>query len=325
MEYNTYCQIFAYIFYTFLFLIVLKIFNTLTKGKCSIYKRLDGQVVIITGSSRGIGKCTALDLAQRGAKIIIACNDIIEANEAKDEIIQETGNKNIEAHFLDLGSFASVREFAKNIITRERRLDILINNAGLASTSNKKTKDGLEIGLQVNHYGHFLLTNLLIDLLKKSAPSRIIHVASILHLLGRLDFNNMNSEKGNNMLLLYSDSKLYNVLGSNEFAKRLKGTGVTSNCVYPGAVDTNIYEPIRFLGRMMIYFLGLFVFKTPEEGAQTSIHVAVSDEGSKVSGKYFVDCKKMNFFNRPYSEEDRVKFWNKCCDIVGLKPEERLI
>ncbi|XP_043472366.1 retinol dehydrogenase 12-like [Leptopilina heterotoma] len=325
MENNTYCQIFAFIFYTFLFLIVLKIFNTLTKGKCSTNKRLDGQVVIITGSSRGIGKCTALDLARRGAKIIIACNDITEANEAKDEIIEISGNKNIEAHFLDLGSFESVRKFAKNIIAKEKRLDILINNAGIASSSNKKTKDGLEIGMQVNHYGHFLLTNLLIDLLKKSTPSRIVHVASILHLLGRLDFNNMNSEKGNNMLLLYSDSKLYNVLCSNEFAKRLKGTGVTSNSVYPGAVDTNIFQPIQFTGRILIYFLGLFVFKTPEEGAQTSIHVAVSDEGSKVSGKYFVDCKEMNFLNRPYSDEDRVKLWNKCCDLVGLKPEERLI
>ncbi|XP_051164543.1 retinol dehydrogenase 12-like isoform X2 [Leptopilina boulardi] len=325
MEYNTYYQILTYICYFFLIFIILKLLNIVTKGKCKIPKRLDGQVIIITGSSRGIGKCTALNLAKRGAKIIIACNDITEANEARDEIIQASGNKNIEAHFLDLSSFDSVRKFVKNIYATEKRLDVLINNAGIAVNSNKKTEDGLELGLQVNHYGHFLLTNLLIDLLKKSTPSRIIHVSSLLHLLGRLDFQNMNSEKGHNWLTLYSDSKLYNVLGSNQFAERLEGTGVTSNCVYPGWVKTNLFEQIFLPARILIVSLATLLFKTPEEGAQTSIHLTVSDEGSKVSGKYFVDCKNMNFFNRPYSNEDKQMFWNKCCDLVGLKPEEKLI
>ncbi|XP_051159979.1 retinol dehydrogenase 12-like [Leptopilina boulardi] len=322
MEYNIYCQLLLYII---LIVIIIIIINTVTKGKCTDSRRLDGQVIIITGSSRGIGKCTALDLAKRGAKIIIACNDIIEANEARDEIIKITGNENIEAHFLDLSSFLSVREFVKNFIANEKRLDVLINNAGTAVTAKKRTKDGLPLGLQVNHYGHFLLTNLLIDLLKKSAPSRIIHVSSILHILGRLDFDNMNSEKSHNMTTLYCDSKLYNVLGSNEFAKRLEGSGVTSNCVYPGAVRTNIFEHILLPIKMIIVVLGILFFKTPEEGAQTTIHLAVSDEGSKVSGKYFVDCKNINCLNRPYSNEDRQKFWDKCCDLVGLKPEERLI
>ncbi|XP_033231888.1 retinol dehydrogenase 11-like [Belonocnema kinseyi] len=315
----------TYFYYIFILPLILKIWNVLTLGKFNSSKRLDGQVAIVTGATGGIGYFTALDLAKRGAKVIIACRNLIKANEVKDQIVKLSGNENVVVKHLDLSSLKSVRNFAKEINASENRLDILLNNAGAGEQSNQKSEDGLELTLQVNVYGPFLLTNLLIDLLKKSAPSRIIHVSSILHRIGRLDFNNMNCEKGSSQIILYCHSKLYLTIASNEMARRLEGTGVTSNSLHPGLVRTEITRHTFFPLRHVTNIILKLFFKNAEEGAQTSIYLAVSDDVTKISGKYFSDCEEATAAGITHDPEIGKKFWEKCCTIVGLKPEERLI
>lgn len=325
MEYELLWKFVTYIYYVGGLLLILKVYNTVTAGVCKTDKRLDGQVIIVTGSNTGIGKAAALDFAKRGAKVILACRDLVKAHKAKDEIVEITNNKNVVVRHLDLSSLKSVRQFASEIIATENRLDVLVNNAGLGGMVDKKTEDGLEWALQVNHYGHFLLTNLLIDLLKKSAPSRIIHVSSMMHRMGRLDFDNMNFEKGVNGFMIYNVSKLYNIIGSNEFAKRLEGTGVTSNSLHPGIVHTEIFREVPFLIRKFVNKMLQLFFKSPEEGAQTTIYLAVNDEVTNVSGKYFSDCQEAYSSSITRDKEAGKKFWDKCCDFVHLKPEERFI
>ncbi|XP_033208646.1 retinol dehydrogenase 13-like isoform X2 [Belonocnema kinseyi] len=316
-----------YLSYISVCLIILKIYNNITKGKFNSSKRLDGQVIIVTGASKGIGKCTAVELAKRGAKVILAGVDPKDLNEAKKEIVEKSGNENIVAKHLDLASFKSVRKFAKDVLETENRLDVLVNNAGVNCIVNPKTEDGIPMGLQVNHYGHFLLTNLLIGLLKKSAPSRIIHISSSAHLLGKIDFDDLIGEKNTKWnFQYYFDSKLYNFVGSNEFSRRLEGTGVTSNSVHPGDARTellveNINSILAFIANA---FVGTF-FKTAEQGAQTAIYLAVSDDVINVSGKYFADCKK-SILTRPIVNNKEIgnRFFERCCDIVGLESEERL-
>ncbi|XP_033208479.1 retinol dehydrogenase 11-like [Belonocnema kinseyi] len=328
MEEDTCWNLIMYLFYISVFLIIFKLYNNITKGRFNSKKRLDGQVIIVTGASRGMGKCTATEFAKRGAKVILADVGPKELGEAKNEIVAISGNENIVAKHLDLASFKSVRKFAKNILETENRLDVLVNNAGVNCLVNPKTEDGIPMGLQVNHYGHFLLTNLLIGLLKRSAPSRIIHISSIAHLFGQIDFDNLTGEKITKWNFLhYCNSKLYNFVGSNELSRRLEGTGVTSNSVYPGAVRTeliveNINSIFAFVANT---FVGTF-FKSAEQGAQTAIYLAVSDNVSNVSGKYFADCKK-SMLTSPVAKDKEIgkRFFERCCDIVGLEFEERLI
>ena len=265
-------------------------------GVCTSKARLEGKTVIITGSNVGIGKETALDLAGRGAKVILACRDLQKAEAALKEIVKKSGNENIVAKHLDLASLESVRDFAQDINKNEPRLDILINNAGVMAVQTlTKTQDGFETQMGVNHLGHFLLTNLLLDLLKKSAPSRVIVVSSLAHWFATrtgMNFENMNGEISYDPLDAYGQSKLANILFTRELARRLDGTSVTANSLHPGAVATELSrhypEWIQFIFKPIYRQLS----KTPKEGAQTSIHLAVSEELEGVTGLYFADCKE---------------------------------
>ena len=173
----------------------------LTKGVCYSRKRLDGKTVIVTGGNAGIGKETAIDMAKRGAKVIIACRSMDKGNDAIKDIKSESGNQNIYLKQLDLGSLKSIRSFAEDIKSSEPRLDILINNAGVMASPKLKTEDGFEIQFGTNHLGTFLLTNLLLDLIKKSAPSRIVTVASSAHALAPgINFDDINLENYKNFL-----------------------------------------------------------------------------------------------------------------------------
>jgi len=271
----------------------LKIYSVSIKGVCHSPNRLDGKTVIITGANTGIGKETALDLARRGARVILACRDITKAYHAKDDIVQKSGNTNVEIRHLDLSSLASVRAFAAGILESESRLDVLINNAGCAGyTERKLTEDGLEYQMQTNYFGHFLLTNLLLGLLKKSAPSRVISVSSIGHNWAKeLDVNNLNSEKSYDPSDVYMVSKLCQVLFTRHLAPLVKDSGVTVNCLHPGCVETGIFQRAPYWLVIPSYIFVKLFFKDWREGAQTSIHLAVSNEGSRVTGEYFADCK----------------------------------
>ncbi|KAI8505548.1 hypothetical protein Bbelb_167370 [Branchiostoma belcheri] len=302
-------------------------------GVCESRARLDGKTVIITGANTGIGKVTARDMAERGARVIMACRSLEKAEEAAKEIRSQTGNKNVAVHKLDLASLTSVRQFAKVINDAEPRLDVLINNAGVMGCPRWETEDGFEMQLGVNHLGHFLLTNLLLDKLKQSAPSRVVTVSSLVHAFTNgMDFDDINYEKDYSPNKAYDRSKLANVLFSRELAKRLKGTGVTSNCLHPGVIMGS--ELMRFqreqwqkkFGELVAAALsklvgGLFsVFgKTVEEGAQTSICLAVAEELEKTTGLYFSDCVPKETSAAGKDDKAAARLWDVSERMVGLK------
>jgi NAD(P)-dependent dehydrogenase (short-subunit alcohol dehydrogenase family) len=303
-------------------LIGLKLYLKLTTGVCRSKKRLDGKTVIVTGANTGIGKETARDLAQRGAKVILGCRDLERGKKACDEIIASTDNTKVEVQHLDLSSLASVRKFANNIINTEPHLDVLINNAGVSKVGQELTGDGLLLDMQVNHFGPFLLTCLLVELLKRSSPSRIVIVASELHRLGTLDFDNLNSVNIYGVDRVYCNSKLANIVMSNELARKLKGTGVTVNSLHPGIVFSDIFRHFGpVIGPITNIFLRLF-FKDVREGAQTSIYLAVSEDVEGVSGKYFIDCKEAGASKSTLDEGLAKKLWEKSEALVGLSLEE---
>eukprot|EP00058_Branchiostoma_floridae_P023357 XP_002608847.1 hypothetical protein BRAFLDRAFT_89716 [Branchiostoma floridae] len=211
--------------------------------RCLSKVSLQDKTAVVTGANTGIGFEVAKDLARRGARVILACRNEARAEAARAEIVKDTGNENVMTSKLDLASLSSVREFAQRLKEEESRLDILVNNAGMF-TEKSTTEDGFDMMLQVNHLGHFLLTNLLLDLLKKSAPSRVVNVSSEACNHGRINFEDINAEKSYDAFPAYAQSKLANVLFTRELSRRLEGTGVTTYAVHPGFVKTDIWRYI---------------------------------------------------------------------------------
>ncbi|GBP82271.1 hypothetical protein EVAR_103454_1 [Eumeta japonica] len=312
-------------FVAILFLIVFAfvVYQKTTRGVCTSTTRLDGKVAIVTGGTAGIGREIALDFAKRRAKVIIACPFRDEGEAARNEIIKVSGNKQVIYEFLDLSSLKSTREFASNILKTEPRLDILVNNAGVGTVGDFMTKDGLNFIMQVNYFGHFLLTLLLLPLLKKTTSSRIVNQTSVLNMIGSVNIKFLNTIQGYwNTLQLYSNSKLCLILFGKELSRKLKHSGVSINCSDPGAVGTNIFANLgQILGKFLQYIF-LTVFKTPEYGAQTAIHVAV-DAGVDVSGEVFRDCRLSWFCNRQaFDEELCSKLWEETIKLVQLQDHE---
>lgn len=269
---------------------LLKVYCSLTVGKCESKRLMTGKTVIITGANSGIGKETAEELCRRNARVILACRNVDKARQAAAEIAEATGVHPVVMQ-LDLCSLKSVRHFAQQVNEREERLDVLINNAGLLPPPERtETEDGFEMTFQANHLGHFLLTGLLLELLKKSAPSRIINVGSVAHWFGTFEVDNIGFKryKQNH---IYSNTKLYNMLFTVELARRLVGTGVTANCCHPGFVKSHLADRTGDFHARLVDFLVQNFGKSVEDGAQTSVHLAVADEIEGVSGKFFADCK----------------------------------
>ena len=210
-------------------------------GVCRSRAKLDGKTVIITGANTGIGKETAVDLARRGARVILACRSAEKGEEAVVEVRARSGNDKVVFQILDLASLESVRQFASAVLEEEPTIDILINNAGVMACPYSKTEDGFEMQFGVNHLAHFLLTNLLLDRLKESSTARIVTVTSIAYrLVKRIKFDDLNSEKSYSPLVAYGQSKLANILFTRSLAKRLAGTSVIANCLHPGVIRTEL-------------------------------------------------------------------------------------
>ena len=210
-------------------------------GVCRSKAILEGKTVIITGGNTGIGKETAIDLAKRNARVILACRSQEKGKKAEMDVRRESGSSNVHFHQLDLSSLASIKKFAKEILSEESRIDILINNAGVMYCAFGKTEDGFETQFGVNHLGHFLLTNLLLDKIKQAPEGRIITVSSIGHTFAsKFDLDTINSEAHYSPYDAYHKSKLANVLFTKALAKRLTGTNVTANSLHPGAVATEL-------------------------------------------------------------------------------------
>ncbi|XP_012160621.1 retinol dehydrogenase 12 isoform X2 [Ceratitis capitata] len=282
-----------------------------------------GKVVIITGANTGIGKETARELSKRGATIYMACRDMVKCEKARQELIKDTCNKNIHSMKLDLASLKSIKEFADNFKKKESRLDILINNAGIMACPRMATEDGFEMQIGVNHLGHFYLTNLLLDLLKKSAPSRIVMLSSLSHRFGPFKKHDFLSENSYSPSKVYSHSKISNILFAHELAKRLQGSKVTVNSLHPGVVDTELVRYYKIFNipilSPIVSALKWIFFKTTPNGAQTTIYAALDPDLELVSGAYFSDCRPTKTAAVARNDELAKWLWVESDRLINLK------
>lgn len=280
---------------------------------------MKGRICLVTGTSSGIGKATAVGLANLGATIIavmrqsekseVALGDI-RAKSQKDASIIEMN--------ADLSSQASIRKLADDINNRFERLDVLINNAGIYSSKRTLTSDGLERTFAVNVIAPFLLTNLMLTKLKASAPSRIVNVSSDAANGSKIDLGNLQGEKKYGMFGAYGQSKLELNLITLEFARRLEGTGVTANFLHPGVVRTNLARELNPVAKAIFSFVKLF-FASPEKGARTTIFLASAPEAESVSGKYFAKERELRAPEESYNVDNAKRLWEKCEELTGLK------
>lgn len=262
--------------------------------------------ILITGATAGIGLETAKLLAKKGGNIYIVARTFEKAKLAVEEIKKHSGNENINYFIADLSSQKEICRLAEEVKSKLNKLDVLINNAGATFQHFQLSEDNIEMTFATNHLSYFLLTNLLLDLLKKSTPARIVIVASHSHYRGTLDFNDLNMTTNYNGLKAYERSKLGNVLFTLELAERLKGSGVTINALHPGRVKTDIgSKNSGLLYKVGWTFIKLFLSVSIEKGAETSIYLAHSEEVKDVSGKYFAD-KKQKWHSR-YSQTQGLK------------------
>ncbi|XP_023270656.1 retinol dehydrogenase 14-like [Seriola lalandi dorsalis] len=304
--------------------VMRRLFPAQKAGKLLRYPSdtMRGKTVIVTGANCGIGKALAAELLKLRARVIMACRDQRSAEEAAQDIKKQAGPEQGEVviKHLDLASLGSVRRFCEEINEEESKIDVLINNAGIFQCPYTKTEDGFEMQLGVNHLGHFLLTHLLLDLLKTSAPSRIVVVSSKLYKYGHINFDDLNSENNYNKAFCYSQSKLANLLFTLELARQLEGTEVTVNALTPGIVRTRLgrHVQISLLAKPLLYLASLIFFKSPLEGAQTPLYLACSPEVEGVSGKCFANCEEEELMAKATDEQAAKKLWDISSRMVGL-------
>jgi len=278
---------------------------------------MKGRTCLITGATSGIGKATAAALARMGAHVFLVCRDPTRATTAVAEIQSESRDAEVTLLQADLASQASIRDVAREFLSRNQPLHVLVNNAGVVITQRTVTVDGIETVFAVNHLAYFLLTNLLLERLRSSAPARVINVASDAHKFGRIDFDDLGSEHRYRPMRVYGQSKLANIMFTYELARRLAGSGVTVNCLHPGAVATGLGKNNGAWARGIIALLRPF-FRTPESGAATSIYLAASPEIEGVSGQYFVDCKPRKSSPETYDVTATQRLWATCSQLTGL-------
>ena len=274
-----------------------------------------GKTILITGATNGIGLVTARELARLGAQVTILSRNADKCAAVAESIKTETGSP-VEYIAADLSSLAGIMQAASDFKLRHTHLDVLVNNAGAMFTKRVLTADGYEMTFALNHLNYFLLTILLLDILKASAPARIVNVSSGAHMRASLDFNNLQGEKHFNGMQAYGQSKLANVLFTYELARRLEGTGVTVNALHPGFIATGFARNNGALYNIGMSLIGLFIRK-PEQGAQTSIYLASSPEVEGVTGKYFVDCKPVQSNPLSYDRDLSEKLWQVSLELTG--------
>jgi retinol dehydrogenase 14 len=280
-------------------------------------RRMAGRTVLVTGGSGGIGKATALGLATMGAHLGITGRDRGRTDEAAREI-RAAGGGQVDVFVADLSSQLEVRRLADEVLHSLSRIHVLVNNVGGYWNTRHVTTDGLERTFALNHLASFLLTNLLLDRLKQSAPSRVVAVASHAQAMGRIEFGNLQGERSYSGARAYNQSKLANVLFTYELARRLQATSVTANALHPGVVRTSFgAEDPAVVQRLFIPFL-LHFMKTPAQGAATSIYLASAPDLEQVTGRYFADSKPKRSSERSYDEAAATRLWQISADLVGL-------
>ena len=277
---------------------------------------MQGKICMVTGANSGIGKATALALAQMGATVVMVCRDRARGEEARSEITTKSRKNAVDLLLADLSSQQSIRQLVGNFQQHYTHLHVLINNAGATFPGRRETVDGLEMTFAVNYLAPFLLTNLLLDVLKASAPARIVNVSSATQASGSIQMDDLQAEK--HYRSAYGQSKLAEVLFTYELARRLQGTGVTANCLHPGFVATNFGQigtaPVM---RTAVKFVSRFGM-SPEEGAKTSIYLASSPEVEGVTGTYFVKSIPKRSAAISYDESLQRQLWEQSAKLVNL-------
>ncbi|XP_067165618.1 dehydrogenase/reductase SDR family member 13 isoform X2 [Apteryx mantelli] len=281
---------------------------------------LRGRTAIVTGGSGGIGAATARELARRGARVVLAARSAARGEAAASRIRTETGNAEVRFMHLDLASLRSVRAFASAFLREEPHLHLLINNAGVSAGG--QTEDGYGLTFQVNHLGHFLLTQLLLERLQRSAPSRVVIVASSAHCSGRLDPAALGRPVRGALQTFqaYCDSKLANVLHARELATRLQGTEVTCYAVHPGFVNTEIFRHAPLWLKPLLVPLAWLFFRDAAEGAETPLYCATQEGLERFSGRYFADCRPQEPWPRGRDDGLARALWEGSERLVGLGP-----
>jgi NAD(P)-dependent dehydrogenase (short-subunit alcohol dehydrogenase family) len=283
-----------------------------------------GKVYMITGSNTGIGEETALGLAKLGATIVMVCRDRDKGAAAQARIAKRSGNQAVSLMVADLSSMSQIRRLAAEFLegrggapAGKPRLDVLLLNAGVVMPQRRLTVDGLETQFAVNHLAPFLLTHLLLETLKASAPSRVVVVASQVESRGTIQWDDLQSEKGYTPLGAYCQSKLANVLFTYELARRLEGSGVTANCLHPGVIATNLLSDYMSKPRSM-GFLSKLTHPGPEKGAKPSIRVASDPALEKTSGKYFKEMVEAQTSKASYDREAAARLWRVSEELTGI-------
>jgi retinol dehydrogenase 14 len=270
-----------------------------------------GRTVVLTGASSGIGAAAAVELARLGATVVPVGRDA--GRLAK--VAEQVGTEPFQA---DFASLAEVRRLADELLAAHDRIHVLANNAGLVAGRRRLTEDGLETTFAVNHLAPFLLTNLLLERLRESAPARVVTTSSDAHRGGPIDLDDLNGERRWRSGRAYSSSKLANVLFTRELARRLEGSGVVANCFHPGVIRTRLTRkanPLVDLGaRLAGPFLG-----SPKSGAETLVHLASSDEAAEVSGGYFVNKRPGRPSAQAQDDELAAALWERSEELTGLR------
>jgi retinol dehydrogenase 14 len=279
---------------------------------------MTGKTVLITGATGGIGKVTALELARQGANVCIVARNQAKGQAVLEEIKKATGNANLELFAGDLSSMKDVRRMVQEFKAKHSRLDVLINNAGGVYDTRQTTIDGLEYTFAFNHLAYFLLTNLLLDTLKASAPSRIVNVSSGAQANGKINFDDLMGEQRYSSFGAYSASKLANVMFTYALARRLAGTGVTVNALHPGVVGTNFGSNAKSALWRGVASLAKAFAMPPERGAETSVYLASSGEVEGVSGQYFDKKKAVASSALSHDEAAQERLWVESERLVGL-------
>jgi retinol dehydrogenase 14 len=276
-----------------------------------------GRTALVTGGTGGIGRATALGLAAMGAHVAIVGRDRVRTEDAAREIREACGGR-VDAFVADMSAQAEVRRLAGEVLGALPRLDVLVNNVGGYWDTRHVTADGLERTFALNHLAPFLLTNLLVDRLRESAPARVVTVSSGAHTMGRIDFDDLGGERSYSGMRAYSQSKLANVLFTYELAKRLDGGGVTANALHPGMVRTGFgAEDAGTLQRLFTPLMRPFM-KSPAQGAETAIHLASAPELLGITGCYFAGSKRKASSKRSYDEATAGRLWRVSAELVGI-------
>src|SRR5437763_2553284 len=283
----------------------------------TVKSSMQGKICMVTGANSGIGKATALALAQMGATVVMVCRDRARGEEAKSEITTKSRNNAVDLLQADLSSQQSIRQLVENFQHHYTHLHVLINNAGATFPGRRETVDGLEMTFAVNYLAPFLLTHLLLDVLKASAPARIVNVSSVTQASGYIQMDDLQAENPYGSMKVYGQAKLAVVLFTYELARRLEGTGVTVNCLHPGFVATHFGQ--RDVGpafRLLVKVMGSFG-ASPEKGAKTSLYLASSPEVEGVTEKYFVKSMPKRSAAISYDESLQQHLWEQSAQLVN--------